>query len=91
MPGKLTDLVILSDNIFALKPEAMHNVKVKKPLAISHQALVRGSFLVSLQAEAPARRNRAYSAQARVLENVVRVKTLNTPSDASSSNFMPES
>jgi predicted amidohydrolase YtcJ len=28
-PGKLADMVILSDNIFALKPEAMRNVKVE--------------------------------------------------------------
>lgn len=27
-PGKLADMVILSDNIFDLKPEAMRNVKV---------------------------------------------------------------
>src|SRR5947208_2622424 len=28
-PGKLADMVIMSDNIFDLKPEAIHNVKVK--------------------------------------------------------------
>ena len=28
-PGKLADLVILSDNIFQLKPEAIRNVKVQ--------------------------------------------------------------
>jgi predicted amidohydrolase YtcJ len=28
-PGKLADVVILSDNIFDLKPEAIRNVKVK--------------------------------------------------------------
>src|SRR6266436_4939577 len=28
-PGKLADMVILSDNIFDLKPEAIRNVKVK--------------------------------------------------------------
>jgi len=28
-PGKLADIVILSDNIFDLKPEAIRNVKVE--------------------------------------------------------------
>ena len=28
-PGKLADMVILSDNIFDLKPEAIRNVKVE--------------------------------------------------------------
>jgi predicted amidohydrolase YtcJ len=28
-PGKLADMVIVSDNIFELKPEAIRNVKVK--------------------------------------------------------------
>jgi hypothetical protein len=28
-PGKLADMVIMSDNIFDLKPEAIHNVKAK--------------------------------------------------------------
>ncbi|MFL6505427.1 MAG: amidohydrolase family protein, partial [Candidatus Udaeobacter sp.] len=28
-PGKLADMVILSDNIFGLKPQALRNVKVK--------------------------------------------------------------
>jgi predicted amidohydrolase YtcJ len=28
-PGKLADMVILSENIFQLKPEAIRNVKVK--------------------------------------------------------------
>ena len=28
-PGKLADMVILSDNIFDVKPEALRNVKVK--------------------------------------------------------------
>jgi predicted amidohydrolase YtcJ len=29
IPGKLADMVILSDNIFELKPEAIRNVKAK--------------------------------------------------------------
>jgi predicted amidohydrolase YtcJ len=32
-PGKLADMVILSDNIFDLKPEAIRNVKVKTTIA----------------------------------------------------------
>jgi predicted amidohydrolase YtcJ len=28
-PGKLADMVIVSDNIFELKPEAIRNAKVK--------------------------------------------------------------
>jgi predicted amidohydrolase YtcJ len=28
-PGKLADMVILSDNVFDIKPEAIRNVKVK--------------------------------------------------------------
>ena len=32
-PGKLADMVILSDNIFDVKPEAIRNVKVQTTIA----------------------------------------------------------
>jgi predicted amidohydrolase YtcJ len=32
-PGKLADMIILSDNIFEMKPEAIRNVKVETTIA----------------------------------------------------------